>query len=322
MLFGLIKNDQEKQKKAEAQLLLLQKELESAVCAGDEKRVAVILSTTMEFPDAKTCKVNPNAKTDMDSNLHCAAKNNSLNILKSLIAYGGNVDVNNAGDLVKPIHTAARYGALDAVRFLLEKGANINAQTVEGRTPLHRAVIYNQTSMVLFLLEKGALAGICDKDGKTPLTHAKEAKFSHLVEILSNAKGFHEPANPSEDKGNEDSTRHNIEVLDAILKKRKHAECRPEWEKIDDFSIARTKEIKSSGLVLTEVFDFSARERITTTRLGGAISAPLREEFDKIAEKAPLEAALAELQTQGGRPDPQSVHVSSRQLKKFPESHG
>ena len=55
-----------------------------------------------------------------------------------------------------PLHIAARYGYLDVVRLLLEYGAEVDVNDVDANTPLHEALNYGQAEAAAFLIAAGA----------------------------------------------------------------------------------------------------------------------------------------------------------------------
>lgn len=63
------------------------------------------------------------------------------------------VDVNSGNT---PLHTACINGQLDIVKTLVEKGDNIDAQNIHGNTPLHMAALTDRVEIIRFLNRKGA----------------------------------------------------------------------------------------------------------------------------------------------------------------------
>ncbi|RDD38690.1 Ankyrin-1 [Trichoplax sp. H2] len=76
--------------------------------------------------------------SDELSPLHCAAKNDDVEIIESLIEREANVNMPGL-DNMTPLHLAARHNKLLAVQALLSHGANAQAQDVNLDTPLHYA---------------------------------------------------------------------------------------------------------------------------------------------------------------------------------------
>ncbi|KAH7150770.1 ankyrin repeat-containing domain protein [Fusarium sp. MPI-SDFR-AT-0072] len=89
------------------------------------------------------------------SPLHIASAMGHLKVVKTLIAYGANVDeVDAAG--YSPIHYATRNNHTAIVVLLLENGADIHSRDPEGCTPLFRASQKGNNEIVERLLKHGA----------------------------------------------------------------------------------------------------------------------------------------------------------------------
>ena len=273
-----------------------QRELEKAIIEANSVMAEHLLEQTFTKSDARIFKLNPNASPSTESSfLHMVAFRNNARIAKALIKAGASVDFcDNSG--LTPLHTAARFNTTEVAMVLLDSGANINAQSSEGLTPLHRAVIFNKTNMLELLLERGARRDICDNEGSTPRFLAVSRKLSHLADLLNDAPA---PA-----------------TVKAPTKTPVHGPDAPqgnnEWEMVDAKSITRTRHIKSAGMTMVELFDFAARERITTTVFSGNVSTPDRRSFNHINDKAPLDEACQKLIALGGTPDPETVHAPPR----------
>ena len=69
------------------------------------------------------------------SALHNAAQRGDIELVKSLISKGANVNAKNSIELT-PLHLAAAFGHIEVVEYLISKGADINAKGPLGLTPL------------------------------------------------------------------------------------------------------------------------------------------------------------------------------------------
>ena len=113
--------------------------------------------------------------------------------MKSLIAAGANVNVNNRNG-VTPLLAAADKNHLAIVLHLIANGANVNAKDSErlfapcGVTALHLSSDKGYLELVKLLLENGADVNAKDDDGVTPLDYAKKNNQIEVIEILSNWK--------------------------------------------------------------------------------------------------------------------------------------
>jgi len=113
-----------------------------------------------------------------DTPLHAAAAAYRREIVRKLVALGGDVSARNRRG-AQPLHYAvdgmpgsARWdpnAQRDTVVALLEAGADPNAVDRSGVTPLHRAVRNRCASAARALLEGGADVGRPNGSGSTPI---------------------------------------------------------------------------------------------------------------------------------------------------------
>lgn len=117
--------------------------LSLAVFFGHPETVNALLAAGAEVNAAsrETMKLTP---------LASAMATAQIEIAKTLIAHGANINAKAASDLT-PLHTAAARGNIDAATLLLENGAEINATTTEGKKPIAYAEERNHPEMVEFL---------------------------------------------------------------------------------------------------------------------------------------------------------------------------
>ncbi len=98
------------------------------------------------------------------------------------------------------LHHAALAGHLEVVRTLIDAGANVNYRTVDTyRTPLHHAALNGHTEIVQLLLDAGAKTGERDKEERTARDLAED-NHSDIVRLLDAAKteeAEEEPTNES-----------------------------------------------------------------------------------------------------------------------------
>ena len=85
--------------------------------------------------------------------LSSASAAGQLEIARTLIAHGANVNARGAGDFTA-LHESAASGRLEFAKLLLDHGADVNAKTSEGKTPLDYAREHNRREMVELLKAK------------------------------------------------------------------------------------------------------------------------------------------------------------------------
>ncbi|MBX9840564.1 MAG: ankyrin repeat domain-containing protein [Xanthobacteraceae bacterium] len=112
-------------------------------------------------------------------------------ILKMALAAGANLkDINRYGGTA--LIPAAHHGHVEAVKVLLATEIDKDHVNNLGWTALLEAVILGDggaahTEIVRLLVAAGASVSIADRDGVTPLAHARRARYSGMVRILSDA---------------------------------------------------------------------------------------------------------------------------------------
>lgn len=139
----------------------------SAATCGD----LAIVKQMLKGSDSKE-HINDTANIDVGyfitrgTALHGAALNGHIEIVKTLIDHGADVNVIE-GQRQTPLHCAARKGKVNVVKFLVEKGANVNAQERDGLTPLDYAAKNGEEETVSVLLSHGAKRDVRNGDVRT-----------------------------------------------------------------------------------------------------------------------------------------------------------
>lgn len=125
--------------------------------------------------------------------LDSAPLTSSLNTVKNLVSYGGNLQ-----DTMAMVTTASRYDlapvVFETMAFLIDQGADIDrvekdhleplAMTVYAGTALHRAVDGEDAERVRFLLQKGANRHVKGLKGLSALEVAAMRGLTEMAHIL------------------------------------------------------------------------------------------------------------------------------------------
>jgi len=89
---------------------------------------------------------------------------------------------------IDKIHTAAQMGNLDLVRSMLDSGVDVDVRNHDqSGTPLVFAVIGSQVEMVRFLISRGADVNFKSGNSASVLGHAKIFNNQEIIEMLKNA---------------------------------------------------------------------------------------------------------------------------------------
>lgn len=124
--------------------------------------------------DAAKTAMKANANDEIDTRLCLAASNGEIEIVRHLLAEGGDVHVHFEGALLN----AAANGHVEIVRLLLSAGADPRA---DGSGALRYAVSYNQAKAAELLIAAGADVHV---DHDAPLRQAAWLNRIALMRIL------------------------------------------------------------------------------------------------------------------------------------------
>jgi ankyrin repeat protein len=235
-------------------------------------------------------KADPNFPSQRPP-LHLAAEYGTPETIQLLLKHGADINETDR-DRITALHIAATYGKKDAADALIKAGADVNIQQKgSGFTPLHTAAYYQNIPILSLLLEKGAKTDIVNNEGKTALDVAKNMKRGAIVQILQKHMGIVSTKKPPA----------------------------ASWIKMGDDKIAHVETFPELKRRLTEIFNFSSRERITLSEKlrgeGETISQP--QSFDDISQAA-LRRAYDAFIRQNGKADEDFVFKNAviRRLQK------
>jgi ankyrin repeat protein len=113
--------------------------------------------------------------------LHIFAAEGALDVVKSLVEYGAEVDLTCDGETA--LFEASWNGHADVMIYLIEKGANVNASNPIGNTSLSMAIQKDQLVSAEILLKHGVNVN-GGSDGYTYLMHAAAVGNLRMVQFL------------------------------------------------------------------------------------------------------------------------------------------
>ncbi len=121
--------------------------------------------------------------------LHKAAHRGDIESVKRLLKNNPNPDERDSFGGTA-LHAAMFQKNMEVIKLLIEYGSDVNVQGLKnGYTPLHDAVWANNLEAVKILLKHGAKVDVKGKDGLTPYTKAKQEGKDEIVKYF-NSKGI------------------------------------------------------------------------------------------------------------------------------------
>lgn len=162
-----------------------------AVARGHLQVVEVLVTTYHASLDILT--------HDSESCLMLAIMANRLDIVKTLLSYGAQLQHTNQGG-ASALHLAAGLGQLEAVAELLGQGSWAELEDNEGESPIFYAIRESHLPVVELLLQHGASAVHPNNDGETPLSLAQECANNDqtsaaMIQLLEKHAAI-QPAHP------------------------------------------------------------------------------------------------------------------------------
>ncbi|KAI9673166.1 MAG: hypothetical protein M1817_003028 [Caeruleum heppii] len=129
---------------------------------------------------------DPNVQCKAGAALHLATREQSLDLVATLIRKGADVSVTTSTQAT-PLHLAASDGSLAIAETLLSAHADVEAKEQLGYRPLHYAAWAGETEMVEKLVEAGADVDVLANNQRTPLHLAAMSGHAGVTEILMDA---------------------------------------------------------------------------------------------------------------------------------------
>lgn len=116
--------------------------------------------------------------------LHLAVLNERVDVVRTLLEAGAEVDITDQRFGFRPLHLSARKGNAGVSELLVRYGADLDAQSLRGKTALHLAVINGHLAVVTILLKYLARVDICDSNNRTPLQYAESNGHTEIVGLI------------------------------------------------------------------------------------------------------------------------------------------
>lgn len=268
-------------------MMFKKSKLHSAISDGDITRMKEVLAQG----------VDPDYEDDYGrSFLWFAVNRGNLAAVQTLVEAGAAVTTANKYNGTV-LQVAARKGSVEIASYLLDKNPKLlEARDRDGNTALHTAAESGYPDLVAFLIEKGLDANTKNFNNRSPLSLAQKNNHHEVADLLkpyAPARMRLVPAPESE------SGPAPAEEPPALA---------DEWRKLPGERIAHVAVEEAIGYRITEIFNFSAREKTTLYRnLESNAETVETRSFDAMGDKGPIEQALEELRKRGGLSEPSSV---------------
>ena len=215
---------------------------------------------------------------------------NRLKLSNLLLDRGAGIQNINPLRQVHLIQDAIRGDDLVLIEKMIQKGFDINlAERGTGQTSLHFAAENKKFAAVQLLLRKRADVTLRNSEGLTAAEVPSNEAIRRLFKIPETSPP--PPATEIKDK---------------------------EWILLSPERVAHVQLDTPIGQKVTDVFNFTARERmITVQNTETKVEYGLMKSFDEIADKTPVERAWQELRKLGGTADESLITASPRKLKSL-----
>lgn len=160
-----------------------------AAAENNEAVVSILVNEMAKGADDEIAKKS--AKRDLvnsvtgelDTPLHIAAQGGYIDVVKSLLAFGAEVNARTDTNQT-PLHLACIAGHLDVVKLLVMYKAKVNAKDADQETALHKAAQFGRIAVCQHLLESSAKLDCNDKDNFTPLMMAVWKGQNDILQFL------------------------------------------------------------------------------------------------------------------------------------------
>ncbi|RZF44658.1 hypothetical protein LSTR_LSTR000610 [Laodelphax striatellus] len=150
---------------------------------GHEKVIKLLISRfNPDLEQEGSVKVE-NYVIEGASALWCAADSGHLNVVKTLVKAGANINHPTLANST-PLRAACFEGYLDVVKYLTEHGANLTIANIYNNTCLMIAAFKGNWDIVSYLLEKGVDPDEKDHCGETAMHFAAQCGHIDIVKEL------------------------------------------------------------------------------------------------------------------------------------------
>jgi ankyrin repeat protein len=135
--------------------------------------------------NSKNINIKSTCETGENS-LHIACNLNMENIVKKLLLYDIDYDLQDIKLELTPLHYAVHLNNINIVKLLLEKNINVNLQDANGNSVMHYAIIENNIEIVNIIIKKSQNINynIWNINGEIPLHTILNSSFDNIDEYI------------------------------------------------------------------------------------------------------------------------------------------
>ena len=161
-------------------------------------------------------RMRPN--NDEQPPLYTASKNGQLDVVRSLLEQGSDVnETNSIGSRRSALHAASVAGKLEVANFLIERGAYVNMRSRGGWIPLHHASVTGNLDVAQLLLDHGSDIEAKTRHGWTALHLASAEGHLHIAQLLAERGADVVVRNPSGRTPGQEATIHGYSGIAEFL---------------------------------------------------------------------------------------------------------
>ncbi len=150
---------------------------------NSRERIALSPNVRLESPkDELTCPIG-SASDAGGAPIHHASENADLDLVKSLVQEGANVNACDQNDWT-PLIWATSLNHSDVVKYLIEQGADTGLKSTNGTVPLHWAALNGNVDLMQLFLSSGADGDAVNLCGHSVVSLAVSSGKSDAVKLV------------------------------------------------------------------------------------------------------------------------------------------
>ena len=272
--------------------LCLQHGLTPEAKLGEGSDSPLSIATGRNRPENVRLLLEAGADVNDRNALISAFRHSHYETAELLVKHGVDVNLRDNHYQYTPLHFVALNGNMRLLNVLLaQDGIDIDAKAKDGGTPLHAAAYNGHVMLIEALLKTGVNTEIENNEGMTAADVAVQRGQTQAAKLI-------------QQKMREKTESAEKETLYGVPATAETSDDRETWLRIGTDKIAHIGTYPAIERKLTEIFNFTTRERLTISenlRTGVENTLP-PQAFDSLSDTA-LDAAYDAFTAQGGAAD-------------------